>query len=305
MMWMFLALLNAAVFAGIAVIDKRLIDRYMSSLPSYYVWIGFAMLIYGVVFMAIGGFPDTSHLWHTTVAGLSGLAWGFALAMMFLGYKLQEVSRASAMVFTFPVFVALFAVVFMGESLVPLQWVAIVVVVLGGVLISMTGPATGRAKLTKIIPVLLCAALLIATGHLTAKYALQEVSVSLVTSLHFLGVAVVLLFFWRRDTIPNLRSAMRHKEALILMLVAEGVLVPIALLAQIVATNLGPVSLVATITGTHPIFVVLYTAVLSMPGLRIMNESLNRSTLAVKSVSVALIIGGVASLGLLAQGTVG
>ena len=298
-------MLTAAGFAGIAVIDKRLIDRYMPSLPSYYVWVGFAMAIYGVVFMAIGGVPDTSHLWHTTVAGLSGLAWGAALAMMFLGYKLQEVSRATAMVFTFPVYVALFAVVFMGESLVPLQWVAIVVVVFGGVLISMTGPATGRAKLTKIIPVLLCAALLIATGHLTAKYALQEVSVPLVTSFHFLGVAAVLLFFFRRDTIPNLRRAMGHREALILMLIAEGVLAPIALLAQIFATKLGPVSLVATITGTHPIFVVFYTAVLSMPGLRIMNESLDRSTLAVKAASVALIIGGIASLGLLAEGGIG
>ena len=277
----------------------------MSSLPSYYVWVGFAMLIYGVVFMGIGGVPETSHLWHTIMAGLSGLAWGLALAMMFLGYKLQEVSRASAMVFTFPVFVALFAVVFMGESLVPLQWAAIVVVVSGGVLISITGPATSRSKFTKIIPVLLCAALLIATGHLTAKYALEEVSVSLVTALHFLGVAAVLLFFWRRDTIPNLRRAMGHKEALILMMAAEVVLAPIALLAQIFATKLGPVSLVATITGTHPIFVVLYTAVLSMPGVRIMNESFSRGALAVKSTSVALIIGGVASLGLLAEGKIG
>ena len=304
-MWMFLALLNSAVFAGIAVIDKRLIDRHISSLPNYYVWIGFAMLIYGVVFMAIGGFPDTENLWHTVVAGLSGLAWGLALVMMFFGFKIQEVSRASAMIFTFPVFVALFAVVFMGETLVPLQWLAIVVVVMGGVLISVTGPGGGRAKFTKIVPVLLGAALLIATGHLTAKYALEEISVSLVTSWHFLGVAAVLLCFWRRDTVPNLRRVMSKKEPLILMLVAEGVLVPIALLAQIIATNLGPVSLVATITGTHPIFVVLYTAVLSMPGLRIMNESLNRNTLVVKGASVTLIIGGVASLGLLADRTIG
>ena len=304
-MWMLLALVNSAIFASMAVIDKRLIDRYVPSLPSYYVWIGFSVLIYGIVFMAIDGIPDTDHVGHSIVAGLSGLSWGLALAMMFLGYKLQEVSRASAMVFTFPVFVALFAVVFMGESLVPLQWVAITVVIAGGVLISMTGPATSKAKLTKIIPVLLCASLLIATGHLTAKYALEEVSVTLVTSLHFLGVAAVLLFFWRRDTVSNLRKAMSHKEALILMLVAEGVLAPAALLAQIFATKLGPVSLVATITGTHPIFVVFYTAVLSMPGLRIMNESLNRNTLAVKAASVAMIIGGVVSLGLLAEGPIG
>ena len=110
----------------------------MLSLPSYYVWIGFTVLFYGILFFVIAGGPDTDHPWHTVVAGLSGMAWGGATAMVFLGYKLQEVTRASAMVFTFPVFVAIFAVLFLGESLMPLQWAAIAVVVMGGVLVSMT-----------------------------------------------------------------------------------------------------------------------------------------------------------------------
>lgn len=304
-MWMFLALLNAAAYAGIAVIDKRLIDRYVPSLPSYYVWIGAAMLVNGLVFLGIAGLPGSDHLGHTIVAAVSGLAWGCAIALMFLGFKLEEVSRASAMVFTFPVFVALFAVAFLGESLSLLQWGAIAAVVLGGISTSLTGPATSRSKFTKILPVLLGASLLIAAGHLTTKYALQEVSVSLVTSLHFLGEALVLLFFWRPHTIPNIRQVMRHREALILMLVAEAVLTPIALLAQIFATKLGPVSLVATLTGTHPIFVLFYTAALSMPRLSVMNESLNRGTLLVKSTSVALIVVGVISLGLLTDNVIG
>ena len=119
-MWIFLALLSSAIFAAVAVIDKRLIDRYVQSLPSYYVWIGITVLFYGILFLVLAGGPDMDHPWHTMVAALSGVAWGGATAMVFLGYKLQEVTRASAMVFTFPVFVAIFAVLFMGESLVPL-----------------------------------------------------------------------------------------------------------------------------------------------------------------------------------------
>ena len=298
-MWMFLALLNAATYATIAVIDKRLIDRYIPSMPVYYVCIGAAVLIYGLVFLAIGGLPDSDQVGHVLVAAASGLAWGFALAMMFLGYKLQEVSRASAMVFTYPVFVALFAFVFLSESLAPLQWGAIGVVVIGAALISLSGTSGGgRKNLFKVLAVLLGASLLIATGHVTAKYALEELSVSFVTALHFLGVAFVLLFFWRPKTLPQIRKVLAHKEALLLLVLAEVVLAPIALVSLIFATKLGPVSLVATLTSTQPIFVFVYSSVLSLPGLRLMNESLNRGALAVKLASVVLIIAGITSLGL-------
>lgn len=212
-MWMFLALVNAAAYAGIAVIDKRLIDKYMPNMSAFYVCIGTSVLISGLIFLGISGLPQGAHLDRVLVAGASGLAWGFALALLFLGYKLQEVSRASAMVFTFPVFVALFAMAFLGEKLVPLQWIAIGVVVTGAALISMTGTAnTGWTKLTKILPVLLGASLMIATGHATAKYALEELSVSFVSSMHFLGQAAVLLFFWRRPTLSQLRRTLAHKR---------------------------------------------------------------------------------------------
>ncbi len=302
-MWMFLALLNAAAYAGIAVIDKRLIDRYMPNMSVFYVCIGTAVLLSGFVFLAVGGLPHGAHIDRVLVAGVSGLAWGFALALLFLGYKLKEVSRASAMVFTFPVFVAIFAMVFLGEKLIPLQWGAIGAVVAGATLISMTGPAgTGRTRFTKILPVLLGASLMIATGHATAKYALEELSVAFVGSLHFFGQAAVLLFFWRRRTLSQIRQILSHKQAVALLLVSEGVLTPIALVSLIFATKLGPVSLVATLTSTQPIFVFLYTAILSMPGLRLMNESLNRGTLVLKLISVVMIVAGIISLSLFRGG---
>ena len=102
--------------------------------------------------------------------------------------------------------------------------------------------------------------------------------------------------------LSQLRHILAHKEAVGLLLVSEGVLTPIALVSLIVATKLGPVSLVATLTSTQPIFVFLYTAILSMPGLRLMNESLNRGTLALKLISVVMIVAGIISLSLFSGG---
>jgi len=78
--------------------------------------------------------------------------------------------------------------------------------------------------------------------------------------------------------------------------VGEVVLVPAAVLLMITATKLGPVSLVATVTGTRPVFILLYSTLLSLPSLKVLSESLDSRSLTVKLVSVMMIIGGIVSL---------
>ena len=282
--------------------DKRLIDRYLPSLSSYFVWIGLSVFVYGFVFFAVGGMPASGDIRHVLISALSGLTWGGAMVLLFLGYRMQEVSRASAVVFAFPVFVALMAAFFLDEHLTPIQWAAMILVVGGAVLISLNGAGRTSGKvLAKAFPVLIAASLLTALGHITGKYALQEISVWTVTSFRFFGMAAVLAFFWRRDSIAHLSRAMRSREALVLLVVAEVILVPVAILLMITATKLGPVSLVATVTGTRPIFILIYSTVLSLPSLKVLNESLDSRSLTVKLVSVLMIIGGIVSLSLFVE----
>lgn len=309
-----MSLVSAAAYGTIAVMDKRLLDRHMPSLSSYFLWVGMATLIYGVVFLGISGFPAGVSATRIAVGALSGLCWGGAIAMMFWGFKLQEVSRASATLFTFPVFVALFASLFLGETLGYGQWLAIGVVVFGALLISVTAPTRKifakvnkywdtkesvprhRVRLTIAFPILIGSSLLTAGGHLTGKYALQELSVPMVTSMGFFGTAFVLAIFWRPKAFREIRQVVRSKEALLLLLLSEGILVPIAVTSMIAATKLGPISLVATIAGTRPIFVFFYSTVLSLPAIHLLNETLDRRTLVVKLASVAMIITGIMSL---------
>ena len=53
MIWLLLALLSSATFAVVGVIDKRLNDKYLPSLSSYYVWIAISVFIYGVIFLVM------------------------------------------------------------------------------------------------------------------------------------------------------------------------------------------------------------------------------------------------------------
>jgi drug/metabolite transporter (DMT)-like permease len=254
------------------------------------------------VFFAVGGIPAGADIPYLAVAGLSGLAWGGAMVLLFWGYRMQEVSRANAVVFAFPVLVALMAVFFLDESLSTIQWAAMVLVVGGAVLISVSGAGRTSGKvLARAFPVLIGAALLTAIGHITSKYALAEISVWTTTSFRFFGMAAVMAVFWRPNTLAHLSRALRSRETLALLIATEFILVPAAILLLITATKLGPVSLVATITGTRPVFILVYSTILSLPRLKLLDESLDSSSLAIKLVSVVMIIGGIVSLSLLVE----
>ena len=77
----------------------------------YYASISCSLLIpAAIVFVTTGGVTDGSTNLNMRWAALSGATWGIGLAMVFWGYKMEEASRASAILHTFPVFVAVLAV---------------------------------------------------------------------------------------------------------------------------------------------------------------------------------------------------
>ena len=145
--------------------------------------------------MIVTGLPENAALDRLIAAGVSGLCWGGALGMMFLGYKLEEASRASAIIHTFPVFVAVLAVVFLGETLASGQWVAILVVVAGAIIISVWGSRGGKIiRLNKAFPILIGASMFTAAGLLTGKYALEELPVWFVYSTRQYGMGIMFAF---------------------------------------------------------------------------------------------------------------
>jgi drug/metabolite transporter (DMT)-like permease len=145
--------------------------------------------------LIVTGLPENAALDRLIAAGVSGLCWGGALGMMFLGYKLEEASRASAIIHTFPVFVAVLAVVFLGETLASGQWVAILVVVAGAIIISVWGSRGGKIiRLNKAFPILIGASMFTAAGLLTGKYALEELPVWFVYSTRQYGMGIMFAF---------------------------------------------------------------------------------------------------------------
>ncbi len=297
-MWVILALASAACFGVVSVIDKRLLDHHLPGVSVLYLWIALVFSFYAGVVLVLTGLPLDAPRDGLGMALVSGLAVGIGLALMFAGLKLDEATRAIAITQTNPIFVALLAVFFLGETLVPAQWGAIALVVLGTMLISLRNLPDRRLLLpTRGTPLLLGSALGLGVGFFAAKYALGNLSIWSVFALQQLGAALVFALFARPSVWRQMASVLRRRNTLLLMLLGEGVLPIIAILLGLAASDLGPISLVAAVLGTRPLFVFIISTVLSTARWGLMEESLTRQALGLKLASIVLIVAGMVALG--------
>ena len=298
-MWVFVALASAVCFGGVSVCDKRLLDHHLPSLSSLYLWIALSLALYIAIALGAKGIPQDAPGDRLLVTFLSGVCMGAGLSFMFVGLKLEEASRAIAVSQTYPVFVAVLAVAFLGESLHPVQWAAIVLVVMGAIQVSLRSvPNRHLLRPGRGTPFLLAASIGVGVGYFAAKYALEDLSVWTVFAFQQMGLLMVFGLFARPRVWQELVSALRARTTLLLMVGGETVLPMIAILLGLQAVSMGDISLVAALLGTRPLFVFIATTVLSTGRWRFMEESLARGDLTRKATAIAMIVVGIGALGL-------
>ena len=296
MMGIWLALLSAAVLGLVTVADKRLISVNMPDLSSFYLII--VITLYGHTGLAIVvfGIPDQLPLVHLLLAAIAGLCWGASLWTMFISYRFEEASRASAVIHTFPVFVALLAMPLLGEILSIAQWLAILIVVVGAFSISLRSSAGNLFTINKAFPILIAASIFTALAHVSGKYALEKIEVEFVYAVRNFCMATFLAMFSRPKDTVTVIHALKNPQTLALVIIGEMILAPIGIFLNVAASSLGAISIVSTVTASRPFFVFLYGSILSVGPFRLLEESIDIRTLSIKAVSIALIIGGIALL---------
>ena len=302
MEWIAFALFSAALFGVVTALEKRLIDQHLPNLGVYYASIVYSLLIpAAIVFFVTGGIPEGATNLNIGWATLSGGTWGVGLAMVFWGYKLEEASRASAIVHTFPVFVAILAVFTLGESLNPGQWTAIFVIVAGAFVISIRRSGTpGILSFSRAFPILIIASLLTALSHIFAKAALdQGLTVWMTYAIRATGMAVSFSVLAKPKGFLQMLVVLRNWRTWALMLVADFLMAPMASISLTRATDLGAISLVAALAATRPFFVFVVSSLFSIGKIKLLNEPLERDTLVLKAIALAMIVGGIATLSLL------
>jgi bacterial/archaeal transporter family protein len=297
--WLIAVLLSTMFFAWVTVLDKKLVTDLFPSMQDFYLVFGLMQFVIGPAIMAIawanGGF-----------GGIEGIAWSLgtgvtfvvALWLFFYGLKLEDASRAAPLQSLSTVFATLIAVVLLGETLTPVQGVAVAVVVAGAALVSMRREngafrlARGRALLA-----LVASALGLGIAFVVTKQATDHASVWAVqgVSTLVLGVLTVAVV-GRRDRFAGIPALVCDRHLVGVMLLTEGVLAPAAVGTLMLAFTLGTVSLVSVVAASRPLLVLIISAGLSTRVWNVLHEPLDRETLGLKAFSTLLIVGGVATL---------
>jgi drug/metabolite transporter (DMT)-like permease len=297
--WVFAALGSATVFAFVSVIDKRILSAHVSGFVGFSVIVGALQFVMVVVAFLIGGWQHASA--HAILlSGLSGILWGSGLFAFFYGLNILDVTRAVPVFHTFPVFVAGFSVLFMGEQLVWLHWVAILAIV-GGAGLAAVGQETTVVSGNTVLGFLmvLLGSVGTAGGTITTSLALEEMAFWNVFSVRALFLGLVLFApVFHRVGFYQTGLILRTRKSLALIVVTEGPVVMLAIYLTLLALDLGSVSLVSALMGTRPVIVLLITTLLSSRPFKMFNEIPTGRMLEIKLTSAVLVVSGAAVLSL-------
>ena len=321
-MWAILALASSLAFCFVSVCDKRLLSFHFQGVPPLCLWCGICGMAYGSIVTLLAGIPDGTS-WQVAVSPVgAGLLMGCSVALLFRGLRMMEASRAVAIAQTNPIYVAVLALLFLDEHISISQWGGIGLVVVGAALISVRlfqerpygriGP--GMSLPTTAVftlgdrsavygPAILLLSAFCAAGSFVVTKASLNAELPVLTVFGIQQATVGAVFFmvglsggasaWRR-----LFTAARQPTALGMLITGEALMPAISILLSVYAYSMGPASLVAAVLATRPLFVFAASTVLSRVRWQLLDESLSPQALAVKGVSIVMIVVGVGALSL-------
>jgi len=293
--WVSIAVLSTAVLGLVHIIDSHLISRRMPSLRAYLLPVSIITLVYGLVLFYLFPLPEDVGIWPLMVTVASGILRTIAVTIVLYTLKREEVSRVIPVVSTYPVFVAIMAVPLLGETLHYLQWMAIIIVVAGAVMVSARRSPGGSATwLGGPFLLLICSSLLIAVANVAAKYALAYISF---WNMYCIGAFCMSGFFLLISARPHILKElgnMKRRNSAMTLLTLNQTLVVVGVVPLFWAMERGPVSLVSTIVSSRPMFVVIYALILSRVSPMFLQWQSGKGILALRLIAITMIVGGIA-----------
>jgi uncharacterized membrane protein len=255
----------------------------------------------GLVIAIVQPWDSTLSLGAMATGLLSGFAWGLSIITLIYGVSRLEVSRVIPLASIFPVFVALLAAPLLGEGFSSIQYLSILLTVVGAGLLARSGirVAGGNRRKTELNTylIVLLGSLLTAIAHVTFKFAIPEIEFWDLFILRSLCCAIIWsIWGLHSNLLQEIRNIYSTKAGLSLFTAVECVIAPIAVLLMVGALALGPASIAATLFATRPLFVLIISGLLSTRYWNILNEPFSRDVLPAKLLFTTMIVTGVAGV---------
>jgi len=298
MNWVALALISTIAFSAYAILQKYAFHKYAVNVYVFGVFAGAIHLTVGLTILVInplsGGWGSLAVMAALAAGGLSAVV---NLIIFTVVRNEKEVSRIVPVVDTNPIFVAVLAVLFLGENLTALKWLTSGMVLTGALIASLNQSLPGsRLKVGRPFFTLLIASFGIAVMTVTLKYALGHMETAHVYAL-FTGAGAPVYFaamFLSRSW-AKAKQTIGSRRALSITGLAIGAQL-IAFVTGVASLSLGPVSLASAIMGTRPVMVLVYMTVVGFLLPRVFSEPSTKRSLMAKGTAAVLVTVGVGTM---------
>ena len=297
--WATLALLSAAIFGLVSILDKYIVDRMARNVSAILFILGVLSLLISIPFLLADPSYSSYSIKSISAALASGFLRGLALALLFWVLRREEVSRVLPVTQTYPIFVAALAALFLGEQIDALDWGAIVVIVAGAILLSVrrAGDTSGGFRLGPSFFLLVLASFATGVSNFLGKDALAELSTVQVFTINFFIVGVAILAVSvNRAAVTEAWEIVRHRPLRVPLFAADTSLALLGTFLLFASFEVGPVSGASALNAARPLFVFAYAVLVSWLAPRFIHEPLEPRVLAVKLAAIAMIVVGAAGL---------
>ena len=262
--WVLLSLVSAVAFTIVTIVQKRTLDRYVRGAVTFNAVAALIQVSIASVLLLLAP-PD----WFSGGVAIMAVVGVLQALVWFLqSYALNreaDVSRIIPILDSFPLFVLIIAVVFLGEALTPLKWAAAVMVIGGAIWASWHQALPGeRVRINRSLVAMLGAMLGMSVMTILFKVASAEMSVVQMVGLVWLFAAPVHLLAARiTHAGSDIRQVLRSRPAIGMVGITQAMMV-VAIFSGLAAITLGPVSLATAIMGTRPVLLVIWVLASSL-----------------------------------------
>lgn len=292
--WILLSLASSFLFAIVSVIDKYGVYDSTNLSPKFLnIYVGYSNAIIGATLLIIFGITDIFS--YFTFLSLSvGMIQGLSLIILFWSLKNNDVTRVMPIWSAYPFWVLLMAITLTSEVITTVNLISIFLLISGSMIANVKLDKKNSIKFSvRSFIILIMGTFLFALSQIINKEVVQNVPV--IEAFGFRGIGVFLtlaLPFSKRENLTFLIKYVFDWKKSKYIFTAETFLATFAYITILYSLISGPVSLVAAISGTRPVFIVAIYTILSLLKVNI-SESFSKREVVVKLISAIFVSMGV------------
>jgi len=295
MEWFIYAILAPILWAAGNVIDKFLLEKHIKNPISYQILLSLFDIISLMTILII--FPISINIYGFILGATVGIISVIAVTFYNRSLMEEEASRIVPMIYLDSIFVAILAYIFLGEILNFQKYLGIILIVMGGILISFK--KIKKWHFSSTIKFILVTALLLGTTGIITKYALSFIDYSSLLASQLIGYIIFgSLFLLSKNIRGNfLNNIKKFSKKVFLLMLINSIIALMASLFFLSATSISAVSLVYAIISIQPFFIFLYMLIITKIAPNIIKEKIDKSTLLLKITAIFLIFLGTFFIG--------